>query len=289
MPVAQNTVLIIDDEPDFRALVNRRLKTAGYDTLEACDGQDAIDILRVESPDLILLDINMPKVNGYEVLNWIKNNKVLKTSVMIVTGESQRDHVVSSLTLGAKDFLVKSAGSTEFLRRINRLCQTKRLVEQNDYEVTEAELHASPILIVDDQELSLELTSRRLEKAGFSVCKASNAEQAWKILEAQPIHLALLDVNMPDVDGHDLLQQLMNSKYKDSLAIIMVSAVDGPDMVIDCIRDGADDYIMKPYHQSELIMRVQTTLYSKLISYKAYIKRRTHEELAKLGKQLKEP
>lgn len=287
MPAAQNTVLIVDDEPHFRALISKRLKAAGYDVTEASDGQEALDILQVESPDVVLLDINMPEINGYEVLEWIKYNKILTTNVLVVTGETVRDHVVTCLTLGAKDFLVKTEVSTELLRRVKRLCQTKILEEKNHHSITDAELRATPILVVDDEELSLDLTARKLEKEGFTVCKATSAHEALTVLQQQPIHLALLDINMPDINGYQLLQQLVNSEYKESLAIIMVTAVDDAEMIIDCIQSGADDYIMKPYHKSELVTRVQTTLRYKLNAYKEYLKRCNHAELAQLGAQLR--
>ena len=287
MPLVENTVLIIDDDSSFRSVVSLRLKKAGYDVTEASDGQEAIEILKVESPDVVLLDINMPNINGLEVLEWVKYKKALETNVIVLTGETSRDHVVTSLTLGAKDFLVKSEVATELLKRVNRLREIKILEEKNKHSITEAELRAAPILVVDDHELTVDLTAKKLEKEGFSVCKAYSAHEALKILEQQLIHLALLDIDMPDVNGFELLQRLMESTYKESLAIIMVSANDESDMIIDCIQNGADDYIVKPYHKSELSTRVQTTLRYKLNAYKEHLKRCHHEELAQFGEQLR--
>lgn len=289
MPASQNTVLVVDDEPDFRALTCRRLKLAGYDTLEARDGEEAINSLQIETPDIILLDLNMPRVDGYEVLEWLRLHGADQTSVMVVTGESLRDHFLASLTLGAKDYMIKSDGVHDLIKRVDRLRQIRVLEEKTRHKVTDKELRFAPILIVDDQDLSVSLTARRLENEGFTVFKAYNAKEAWDTLEKLPIRLVLLDINMPDMNGYELLQKIMQTEYKESLSVIMTTAVDDADMIIDCIRAGADDYVMKPYNQSELFMRVQSALHYKLAAYRDYKIRRRREELADLGNKIKHP
>lgn len=287
MPIAANTVLIVDDDPAFRSLIKKRLETAGFETNEARDGAQAIDILQVECPDVVLLDINMPVMNGYDVLEWLKHNQVVSANVIVLTGESVRDHVVSCLTLGAKDFLVKSAGKLELLSRVRRLCETRHLEESTHYQITDKDLHAAPILIVDDQELSVDLTARRLIKDGFTVYKAYSGREALQVLQDQEIRLVLLDIEMPDISGNELLKKIRQRFLAEELAVIMLTAIDDSDMVIECISQGADDYIMKPFHQAELMVRIHTTLHHKLIAYRDYQRRSHHEELARLGEEIR--
>ena len=287
MPAAQNTVLIVDDDPAFRVLLKKRLEVAGFEITEACDGAEAIEILQVECPDVVLLDINMPNMNGYDVLEWIKQNQFIGTNVIVLTGESVRDHVVTCLTLGAKDFLVKTAGKLELLSRVRRLCETRHLEDSENYRITDKELHAAPILIVDDEALSVDLTARRLIKEGFTVHKAYGGSEALRILQEQEIRLVLLDIQMPDIDGYELLKTIRKRFLTEEIAVMMLSAIDDSDMVIDCIRNGADDYIMKPFHQTELLTRIHTTLHHKLIAFREYKRRTHHEELARLGEELR--
>lgn len=287
MSVAQHTVLIVDDSAEFRALTRTRLEKAGFETTEASDGEQAINSLKVETPDVVLLDINMPNMDGFDVLDWLEHNNTVNTNVIMLTGDSNRDNVVTCLTLGANDFILKSAPNIELVNRIRRLCETRLLEGLNHSPVSSAELHAAPILIVDDDELSVSLTARRLENEGFTVVKANHADEAYRLLQNQTIHLMLLDIHMPDVNGFDLLKKIRQDYPPEQIGIIMVSANDNADMVIDCIRQGADDYIMKPFHQAELLTRVQTTLQHTLITYKEYVKRRHHENLAQLGMQIK--
>ena len=261
MPVAQNAVLIVDDDPDYRKLLQGRLEHADFTTAEACDGSEAVEILKVESYDVILLDLNMPNMGGYEVLQWIQGNaNTQDINVIVLTANSIRDHVVTSLTLGAKDFITKSAGKLELLTRVRRQCQIKTLEGNANNKIADKELLQSTVLLVDDDQLSIGLTARRIENAGYRVLRATRGQDALSIVQNEDIKLALLDIDMPDISGLEVLKHIRAIQPKEELAIIMVTAIEDPDMVIDCINAGADDYIMKPFHPAELTARINTIL-----------------------------
>ncbi|MCW8800214.1 MAG: response regulator, partial [Desulfobacter sp.] len=266
MPVAQNAVLIVDDDPDYRKLLRGRLEQADFTTAEARDGSEAVEILKVESYDVILLDLNMPNMGGYEVLQWIHGNtNTQDINVIVLTADSIRDHVVTTLTLGAKDFITKSAGKLELITRVKRLCQIKTLEGNANNKIADKELLQSTVLLVDDDELSIGLTARRIENAGYKVLRASRGQDALSIVRTKDIKLALLDINMPDISGLEVLNHIRAIKPKEELAIIMVTAIEDPDIVIDCINAGADDYIMKPFHPAELTARINTILRFSLL------------------------
>ena len=288
MHAANNAILIVDDDPHFRSLLKERLKNAGYLIAEAGDGAEAIEILKVEAYDVILLDLNMPNMDGYEVLEWIKRNNNTKDShVIVLTADAKRDTVVTTLTLGAKDFISKSAGKLEMLSRIRYLSGIKALEQQTNGKISDEELNTSTILIADDEALSIELSSRRIEKQGFTVLRANSGEQAIDIIKQENVQLVLLDINMPGMDGYTTLTRLREIKAKEELAIIMVTAVQEPDTVIDCIKSGANDYIMKPFHPTELIARIKTVLRFSLLLNKEYRQRMKHQTLADLGNQIR--
>jgi len=288
MPVAQNAVLIVDDDLDYRKLLQGRLEHADFTTTEACDGSEAVEILKVESYDVILLDLNMPNMGGYEVLQWIQGNaNTQDINVIVLTANSIRDHVVTSLTLGAKDFITKSAGKLELVTRVRRLCQIKTLEGNANNKIADKELLQSTVLLVDDDELSIGLTARRTENAGYRVLRASRGQDALSIVQHEDIKLALLDIDMPDISGLEVLKHIRAIKPKEELAIIMVTAIEDPDTVIDCINAGADDYIMKPFHPAELTTRINTILRYSLLLSKEHRRRRKHQELADLGERIR--
>jgi DNA-binding response OmpR family regulator len=288
MPAANSAILIVDDDSHYRSLLRERLQNAGYLIAEAADGVEAVEILRVESYDVILLDLNMPNMDGYEVLEWLNQNKNTKdTNVIVMTADSKRDTVVTTLTLGAKDFITKTAGKLEMLTRIRYLSGIKVLEQKTHEKISDEELANSKILIVDDEPLSIELTARRIEKQGFTVLRADSGEQAISMAKEQDIQLILLDINMPDMDGYTTLKHLREYKAKEELAIVMVTAIEEPDTVIDCIKAGADDYIMKPFHPTELIARITTVLRFSLLLNKEYLQHQKHQALAELGTRIR--
>lgn len=100
-------ILLAEDEKAISNALTLKLKKSGYNVTQAFDGQEAIDHLSKGKFDLVLLDIMMPKVDGYGVLGHIKDNKI-KTSVIVLSNLSQQEDVDRVKALGAKDFFVKS-------------------------------------------------------------------------------------------------------------------------------------------------------------------------------------
>ncbi len=99
-------ILIVDDEPDLRTLLAHVLQNAGYEVKEASDGEEAINNLKNQKYDLALLDIQMPLVNGIQVLKYIKQNTP-KTKAIMLTGYADLKHAMEAKEFGAKDFIGK--------------------------------------------------------------------------------------------------------------------------------------------------------------------------------------
>jgi len=101
-------ILIVDDEPDILRLISLRLRKLGYDVLTAVDGKEALDAIRNENPDLVLLDLLIPFMNGAEVCEQIKNDKTLKhIPIILFTAHSDTMTAEKAKKLGAEDYIVK--------------------------------------------------------------------------------------------------------------------------------------------------------------------------------------
>lgn len=103
------------------------------------------------------------------------------------------------------------------------------------------------ILVVDDTEDNRDILSKRLSADGFNVVTAGNGQQALDIVLTEVIHLVLLDIMMPEVDGITVLSRIRSESTFDDMPVIIVSAIDVANVAEDCIRRGANDYITKPY------------------------------------------
>ena len=115
------TILIIDDSITMRKIIKAASAVLGFDTLEASDGAEGLEILRGNTSrvDLICLDVNMPEMNGYETLQTIKNDDDLKSiPVIMVTTESSRNEIVQAIRTGAKNYVCKPFTQEELIAKI---------------------------------------------------------------------------------------------------------------------------------------------------------------------------
>jgi len=115
-------ILVIDDEEDLVELLDRRLQSAGYEMLQALDGEEGLEVAIEQVPDLIILDISMPKMDGYQVCERIKSNKKLKDVpiIMLTALGAPVDKIVGK-ALGADAYLTKPFDNKELLNKIEEL------------------------------------------------------------------------------------------------------------------------------------------------------------------------
>ena len=119
MPDTPKRILIVDDTKDILAVVARRLKSWGYEVLTADSGEEGLKIIQEQKPDLVLLDIMMPKMKGRDVCSLMKANpETARIPVIFLTALGLADHVKAGMDLGADDYLVKPFEPEELKERI---------------------------------------------------------------------------------------------------------------------------------------------------------------------------
>ncbi len=116
----KTTILIVDDEPDLRNLLGQVLTNAGYNVQLASDGDEALTLLKKEKFDIALLDIQMPSVNGIQVLKYIKQH-LPRTKAIMLTGYADLKHAMEAKEFGAKDFIGKPYKIEDILSTIDRI------------------------------------------------------------------------------------------------------------------------------------------------------------------------
>lgn len=119
------------------------------------------------------------------------------------------------------------------------------------------------LLVVDDTEISRDLMRRQLERQGHSVTTVGSGKEALELLQGQTFDLVLLDIMMPDMSGYQVLQRLAGVDGYGDIPVIVVSALDDIDSVVQCIRMGAEDYLIKPFNHVLLKARIRTCLENK--------------------------
>ncbi len=256
-PGESKQVLIIDDDQNHVLLLEKRLRAAGYRTLTATNGMDGLRQAVHQMPDLIITDVLLPKLNGFELTSQIKSNPetsgipVIMMSAVYVTDED----MARGFQMGAETYVSKAD-----------LALRKPLQEEALLEAAEALLRAKSaeparparILAVDDEPDILRLITKRLELQGYQLETAADGRQAIDKMEEADYDLVLLDVRLPKLDGLDVLSRIR--ERRPDAAVVMMTAYGSEQVAAEALRRGADDYITKPLDEGELTAAVSGTL-----------------------------
>ena len=156
-------------------------------------------------------------------------------------------------------------------------------------------VHASHLLVVDDNEMNRDMLSRRLEREGYTVSTAQNGRQALDLVRAHQYDLVLLDIMMPELDGFAVLERMKADDQLRHIPVIMISALDQLGSVVRCIEIGAEDYLPKPFEPTLLRARIGACLEKKQLrdqeqrTYLALVESQKHlaAELAEAAEYVK--
>lgn len=213
MPLNQTdssgSVLIIDDDPMVQELIAHYLINAGYQVHTAVNGSEGMNLARQIKPNVIILDVFMPDIDGWTVLATIKNDsEIAHIPVILATVDDSKEQ---GFTLGATDYLTKPIDGKALIQKL----QSNWQLEQNQ-----------TVLIVEDNEAMRDLMRSMLEPASLKVIEATNGEEGLQAVEQTRPDLILLDLMMPEVDGFEFLTNLRNNPAWRDIPVIIVSVMD---------------------------------------------------------------
>jgi diguanylate cyclase (GGDEF)-like protein len=272
------TILIVEDNEMNRDMLSRRLARRGFDVHLAEDGSQGLAMARDRRPSLILLDLSLPGLDGWEVARRLKADPDTRaTPVIALTAHAMAEDRARALQAGCDDYDTKPIELDRLLVKINRLLadhsEVRRVV---DFKQPEAEADALPpdtaetdvsdtadrgtILVVDDNPENRDMLSRRLERRGFTVASAADGPTALALATEHHFDLVLLDVMMPGMNGLEVLRGIREVRSLTDLPVIMVTARDQSQDVVEALGLGANDYITKPVDFAIALARIQTQL-----------------------------
>ncbi|MFN0025146.1 MAG: response regulator [Parvularculaceae bacterium] len=231
------TALIVDDDRDARDLLDRLARRMNYQTITAENGAQALELARAHRPEVILLDLHMPVMNGWTLLETLRADEDLASIPTIVV--SVDDDARNCFALGAGDFFTKPVNRLEFERAL----------------LSYSKLASGDILIVEDNDDAADLLIRAARNIGFEGVRARDAEEGLKILEERSVIGVILDLTLPGMDGLTFLDRLRTSEEWRSLPVIVFSAQE-----LDAEQRAAFDGKAQAYHvKSEVSPRTVLT------------------------------
>jgi CheY-like chemotaxis protein len=262
-------ILIADDDEFLAKLYSNAFERAGYKTTMAFDGKAAVGLLLEDKPDLILLDLSLPIIDGIGVLKFIRSNIELENlPVYIISSSSYFSGIVQTAwSEGATYFVEKGQiNPTALIEEIRNIIPPGNVSEsespkelQIDYQtrITTPKNNTSvitkKILIADDDRIIHGVLSFFLGQDGFNVESAFDGIQALEMAHQEKPNVLVLDVSMPGKDGFETLEEWKNDSELKDIPVIMLTASNDDAMQRKALELGAARYLIKPFSPDSLV------------------------------------
>lgn len=263
-------ILIIEDNPANMELMAYLLKAFGHTPLYAHDGLEGIDVARREMPDVIICDVNLPKLDGYEVVRDLKSRPALRAiPVVAVTALAMVGDREKMLNAGFDGYLPKPIEPETFVAQVERFIGTDlysrrdRVVETSASAALEkTAVTRAHILVVDDSPINRDLVRNILEPFGYRLSLACSARQGRERVTQENIDLILCDLHMPDEDGFDFIRSIRMEPRLASIPFMLISAgTDAGDVYQRLgVELGAAKFLQRPIEPQSLIDAIESCL-----------------------------
>jgi DNA-binding response OmpR family regulator len=237
-------VLIIEDEKVLGEVLMTKLRREGFDTNWEMDGEAGLAAMRKNKPDLILLDIVMPKKDGYEVLQEMRSDEALKDiPVIVISNSGQPVEVEKIMKLGVKDYIIKAQFTPEeVLKKMSKYIGGAKI---DSTPASDSAKKKVSILVVEDDQFLSSLATSQLTKAGYTVSAAFDGEWGLKAVQEKRPDLVLLDIIMPVMNGFEMLKKMKADPNLKDIAVIIFSNLGQQQEIDEGKQLGADDFLIK--------------------------------------------
>jgi len=277
--------MLVEDNDANRAMLCRRLQPKGYEMVPAENATVALALATANPPDIVLMDIGLPDIDGCEATRRLKADpKTRHIPVIALSAHAQAIDRQRAMDAGCCEFETKPVRMDVLVNKIEAAlaARPKPAPPAEDDASAFGEIadptatltgidlarvwkDVSPtrkkhVLVVEDTDANRVMLRRRLEKHGFDVTEAEDGRVALDIVRKHTFDLVLLDLMMPEVDGFEVLTELKRDPDLATIPVIIISAVDEMSSVVRCIEAGAEDYLTKPYDPVLLKARVNACL-----------------------------
>jgi two-component system NtrC family sensor kinase len=256
---AQQTILIIDDSPTFRAELGAALEVGNYAVVMAADGEEGLRIADSIRPTAILVDSVMPGIDGETVVRRIRLDAALRaTPCVLLTASEDRRAEIRALEAGA-DAFVRKDDLELVLARVSAVLRASSL----EPVLAASLLGPKRVLAIDDSPTYLHELLAVLRGEGYDVVPARSGEEGIEMLATQPFDCILLDLVMPGIDGIQTCRRIKASPMHGDIPLIMLTAAESREAMIEALASGADDFISKSSELEVLKARVRAQLRRK--------------------------
>ena len=271
--ICDKKILVVDDDELNVKLLSALLLPKGYEVITAFNGKEAIEKVQERHPDLILLDIMMPGIDGYEVTSRLKADPLTEDiPIILITALTGEDDKKKGLAAGADEFINKPIDAPELDARIVSLLRLKEYREQlgsrkkseelvikqnsSQYRNVSTQTAFPTVLIVDDDPLTVKLMMNYLSDIQCNVETACRGEEAIEAVRKKKIDVLLLDLILPHMNGHEVCRIIKGHEETYPIQVVMITGLTDTASKIRGIEAGTDDFLLKPVDRDELKARL---------------------------------
>ena len=272
-------ILIVDDRPENIRLLVAKLENEYYDVFVASSGKEAIKTTKNMNPDIILLDVMMPQMNGFEVCSIIKNDiNTMHIPVVMITALNTKEDKIHGLNVGANDFLTKPIDHIALMTRIKSLTQLKTIIDelalqiktynQLGYEINSNiqekinSLKGSSILIIDDDQIEIENLKNNLNSE-YNITVFDQTDVYLTKLPKKEFDLIIINTQLKNINALKICSHLKNDSKNKYTPILIIVEENNTQIIETGLDIGINDYIIDPIDKSELTARIITLLKRK--------------------------
>jgi sigma-B regulation protein RsbU (phosphoserine phosphatase) len=241
-------ILVVEDDPTDLKLTRTVLREAGNEVIEARDAENALSLLEGKKPDVILVDMELPGMNGMELARRLKQDSgTAGIPVIAMTAYPGHYSKGAASEGGFAAYFVKPINTRTLAQQVASVALGKRGASAK-----------TAVLVADDNEINRKLLRAVLEGDGYSVNVVHDGLAALAALRAatDPV-VALIDWEMPGMEGIDVCRQARLRTDGPPMFLILLTVRDGQPDVVAGLQAGANDYVTKPFERAELLARVK--------------------------------
>ena len=247
--MSERRILIVDDSAVFRMSMKKILASMNAEIILAQDGQEGLDLALQEKFDIVVSDIDMPKINGIELCRSLKNTATTQGTpvVMVSTFDSESD-VDKGFQAGASAYLSKYEIQDRLLETVESVLSKSKFKSNR------------LVMVVDDSKVVLKIVEKGLAEAGFRVITAENGKKALNLLETIQPDLILTDIEMPDINGFEFCGTVHTNPELSTVPIVAMSSKTDRGYMKRMLQNGASAFLCKPFNIDELVILVEKML-----------------------------
>lgn len=267
-------ILVVDDLLPNLQLLEAKLHSEYYNVITAKSGMEALEIINNNNIDVILLDVMMPQMDGFEVCKIIKGNpKTFHIPIIMVTALNDIQDRVHGLEMGADDFLTKPVNDIALFARIKSLTRLKFIADELRMRITTGndlgenfsleayfDISTITVLLIDDDNIQVEYITTIFKQSNIKLNICSIQADIIDAAQRSNPDIIIISTQMMKIDGLRLCAQFRGTENFRNTPILVLVDEDETNIWLKSLEIGANDYIVTPFDKNELVARTKTQI-----------------------------